>query len=689
MSLFDTIDEISSSTYLDDVFGDVGLLAQRFPGYESRPGQVALARSVDRAMRTNKHVFGEGPCGTGKGLSYLTPAAHMARFGKRTVIVTANNALSEQLVDKDLPLLASLLPWKFTFALLKGRENYYCRDRARASELSGDLADIRRGGFLGDEASSAAAQIGDIMEWAACTQTGDKSELPFIPATSLWSKLAVSSEDCLKSDCDFFEKMERPIAHPCFAETAKRRAFQADIIVTNYHLLYAHLSVVANIGQFLVLPKFDYLVMDEAHEAADIARDFFGFTVGDGSVRTIANYARGHMDKDFAKELLAVSRDFFDAVGEHGRSPTYNIRLRKPSFVARPAAMLDMIGKVNSYASRVMEIADVSDSDRGEARIAARQAEKVTEAVESTLALDDPNKVYFIDYTSGGKGRLGAKLVDVSASLREQLFTNPYIKSVSLVSATLTTEGNFEFIKKEVGATPAPIEVIAETPFDFFKQALLVVPDDVPAPDAPNFVDHVTAVVRRVIAACGGRTMCLFTSNKSMNAVHERIRGKIPYRLLKQGEAPRGVLSRDFKEDVTSVLLGTNSFWTGIDVPGEALTGLVIDKLPFPNKSDPVADAVTERDPKWFENFSKPRAIIMLRQGVGRLIRSQRDIGAVVILDRRLIDKFYKRDFFKSLPLMRRASSVDDVARFLGGEIVEVPVEAGPSRSIGKSMFDL
>jgi ATP-dependent DNA helicase DinG len=235
---------------------------------------------------------------------------------------------------------------------------------------------------------------------------------------------------------------------------------------------------------------------------------------------------------------------------------------------------------------------------------------------------------------------------------------------VSLVSATMTTAGTFEFIRNELGAPNDALELVAESPFDFAKQALLIVPDGMPDPREPGFVEAVADAVKTVIDACGGRTLGLFTSYRNLNAVYERISCN-GHRVLKQGELPRTELTRLFKEDVGSVLLGTESFWTGIDVPGEALTGLVIDKLPFPNMDDPVVDAICARDRRAFDSYLVPRAIIMLRQGVGRLIRSQKDIGVAVILDKRIAEKAYGKRFLKSLPPMLTTRKLDNIARFL------------------------
>ncbi|HHH31717.1 MAG TPA: helicase, partial [Polyangiaceae bacterium] len=298
------------SDYLTEVFGERGLFASRFPGYEMREGQVALARMVDEAMRGGRHALGEGPCGTGKGVAYGVPSVWHARHaGKRVVIATANIALQEQLVTKDLPLLAEILPWPFSFALLKGRSNYLCIDRLRESEVRGELA-----GMYDDEQDR---QADAMLAWARETRTGDVSELRFVPLHQVWSKASVGSDECKGEDCPFRDE--------CFAERAKAIASDADIVVTNYHLLFAHLAVRRETGQDLVLPPFDLLVLDEAHEAAEIAREFFGFTVSGHTINRLAKAAAELGDRKLADRLRRRGGEVFDRVGAFARSPAYRI----------------------------------------------------------------------------------------------------------------------------------------------------------------------------------------------------------------------------------------------------------------------------------------------------------------------------------------------------------------------------
>ncbi|MBN1529957.1 MAG: DEAD/DEAH box helicase family protein, partial [Thermoleophilaceae bacterium] len=547
--------------YLSEVFGERGRFASRFPGYEMREGQVALSRVVDRAMREGRHALGEGPCGTGKGVAYGVPSIwHCHHRKKRVVIATANIALQEQLVRKDLPLLAEVLPWPFTFALLKGRSNYLCLDRLRESEARGELA-----GMYDDEQDR---QAGAVLEWARRTETGDASELPFVPLPQVWSKVSVGPDECKGDDCPFREG--------CFAERAKATARAADIVVTNYHLLFAHIAVRRETGQDLVLPPFDLLVCDEAHEAAEIARDFFGFSVSEHTIRRLALYAADFGDENLAERLRNEAQAFFARVAAFARSPAYRCRLRSEVPVS-PVKLSKAAGSLSDLARLRQEDERLSREERAKARNCNRLEVTAIGHICEALHQSDPAKVYWIDLDAKGRARLKAKPIDVSALLREELFGAT--ESVTMVSATLAAGGTFDFVRGELGVPDGALELIAESPFDFREQALLVVPDDgLPDPRELGFPEAVADLVGRVMDLCDGRTLGLFTSYRVLNAVYDRVRGN-GHRVLRQGDMPRTELARVFKEDVRSVLLGTDSFWTGIDVPGEALTGLVIDKL--------------------------------------------------------------------------------------------------------------
>jgi len=634
------------SDYIHEVFGPGGLFASRFPGYEMREGQVLLARTVDRAMSEPAHALAEGPCGTGKTVAYCVPAIHHAHHEhKRVVIATAAINLQEQLVTKDLPMLAEVLPWDFEYALLKGKNNYLCLDRLAESEARGELHDLYD--------SALQQQLDRVLAWADETETGDVSELPFVPAPQVWGRVSVGSDECKGEACPFRED--------CFAERARAQAWEADVVVTNYHLLFAHLAVRAATGADSVLPPFDLLVLDEAHEAAEIARDFFGFSVSEHTIGRLASAAADYKNRRLADELRGEAGDFFERVLAFARTPAGGRRLRTPHFT-RATELRRALATLVALAEGRAEDEFRPAKERAAARNVARNAETAAARICEFLGQTDPEKVYWIEVDQKGRARLRARPVDVSRILRAELFERT--ESVVAVSATLTTAGTFAFCRRELGVPEDANEVVAPTPFDFREQALLIVPEGLPDPRDPGFIDAAGEVFVQVVEHCEGRTLGLFTSYRNLNAIHQRLDG-CRHRVLRQGELPRTELARLFKQDVGSVLLGTDSFWTGIDVPGEALTAVVIDKLPFPPPDDPVIEAICERDPQAFNNYLVPKAIIALRQGVGRLIRTRSDIGVVVILDTRIASKAYGRKFIRSLPPMLSSRHVENIPRFL------------------------
>lgn len=629
--------------YLDAVFGPGGYLAQRFPHYEMRAGQVALARMVDQAMRAGQHAMCEAPCGSGKGVGYCVPALwHAHQHNKRVVICTANLALQDQLVSKDLPMLAEVLPWRFSFAKLKGRNNFLCHDR---------LSDLKEAPsrLFDDE---PARQTRAIHAWARRTTTGDVSELSFVPAPAVWGRFSVTSDDCRGKEC--------PSLEGCFAEAARAQAEQASLVVTNYHMLFAHLAVRQATGENLVLPRFDLLVLDEAHEAPSIAREFFGFAVSEATLTRLASAAALLGVPSLAGSLRLQAAGLFARLALHRGAET-TAAPPAPS-AATAAEVLRSLEELREFALRRVEHAMVDRRGRAQARLAARHAATAAQRLSEAFEHPSAEKVYWLEADAKGRTTLQGRPLDVSTALRTQLFGS--CPSVSLVSATLTTSGTFDFFRRQIGAPPNTLELVAESPFRFREQALLVVPDGAPDPNTDAYIDHVAQVFAEVLEACDGRTLGLFTSYRALHAVRDRL-APSRWRILCQGEQPRAELIREFRQDLRSVLLGTTSFWTGIDVVGEALTAVVIDRLPFPPPDDPLIAALRRTDPYLFDTTQVPLAIIALRQGVGRLIRSQTDVGIVVIVDPRLADKRYGRRFLRSLPAMYSTRRLDNIPRFL------------------------
>lgn len=646
--------------YIDEVFGSGGLLAQRFEGYRPRAGQIALARAIESGIAGGENVLAEAPTGTGKSVAYLVPASFHGAMSnparseprRRALVVTANIALQEQLIKKDLPMLAEILPWKFSFALAKGRNNYLCLNALDESQAEAAL-------FRPIHSVDEARQWKDIEAWSRLTATGDVSELPFEPLVKLRSKFTISSEDCPGKTCSRYGD--------CFAEKAKRGFWDADVIVTNYHMLFAHLTVVAaSDGAAGVLPPFDVVMLDEAHKLADIARDFLGFRLTAGGMRwatrLLAPKTGTVIDLFLKTEVANLAAKFFAALRMHRRSDDYQARLRDPD----PVPSRELVSALTLAGKRMVEASEsgaLGGDERDKIRRAAERCFTLGATVRSAMELKDADStVYFIE-EEGERTALCSKPISVAAALKLRLFHAGY-RSVLMTSATLTTSGNFDYVVGETGADDSN-ELVVESPFDWKSHALLVVPARMPPPNEKAYAEACSKAVAQVVELARGRTLGLFTSYRVLKMAAEELRATWPGRVLVQGEAPRMSLISSFRSDVDSVLLGTESFWAGIDIPGESLSCVVIDRLPFATPDDPVLDAIGERDRKAFFNHQIPRAVIALRQGAGRLIRSAADRGVVVILDPRIVTKGYGKTFVKSLPAMKLSRELADVRRFL------------------------
>ena len=614
---------------VEAIFAKGGPLDGGNPNYETRPGQVALAKAIFNTVAKGGNVIAEGPCGIGKSKAYGVPAAYLASQGKRVLVVTASIALQEQLIKKDLPDLHRELGWDFTFALMKGKANYLCVEEARNVNADGLT-------------SVDLLQYRDIKSWSAKTKTGDKSELLIKPSDLVWGRFSTTSDACPGRKCRSFDA--------CHAIKARDAAAQAGIVVTNYHMFFLNMAIGGNL-----LPAADVAILDEAHEATDIARDIFGFKISEWTFRRYERDAKKRGASAEGLMLREAASSFFARLLRFAQSGHYKSLLRWPA----PLDCTELEEAVNAYASACAESHHVDHALVAIGRL------------KEGLQVKDPNCVYWIEVKECRNGfpasaSLQAKYVNVGGVLEEKLW-NSY-DAVAAVSATLTTDGGFDYARRELGVPKTARELAVESPFAFDQQALLVLPEDLPEPNDPAFVNVAARRVIEVIEACGGRTLALFTSYRALNAIYEIVHKHFGsrFRILRQGDAPPGRLAQLFKDDPRSVLLGTSSFWTGIDVPGEALTGLVIDRIPFGSPEDPVTIRLSESDPRGvFAKHTVPRSILTFRQGVGRLIRSQADVGTVVVLDKRLSTKGYGARFIKSLPTMARATSTAAIRPFL------------------------
>lgn len=641
-----------SNEQIDYIFGPQGYLAQAFPGYEPRPGQVAFARAVDTAIQTDGKLVAECPTGTGKSVGYLAPAIMQAvAAGRKVVVVTANIALQEQLVGKDLPMLRKILPLPFTFALMKGMGNYVCADKLRSRV------------YMNDAFASDPTQAQTIYNWAGKTRTGDVSELPFQPGP-VWQHFSVSAGECKGSDC--------AMKDACFGRAARETCRQADVIVCNYHILLTHLDLRAKIGKDVLLPELDVVILDEAHKLPDLAREFFGGSLSLGALKRYGRFLNILNAHGYRARLMSEAERFFADLSVYRNSKQYKARLRKPDVVPweRLADVMNATADELSKGAKELTVEAANEYGQDIARDIAKAAMRLRDQaqfLQTAMTLAGDGRVYHLS-TEGRSPSVTLKETLVEAGPALEATLGQWARCVVATSATLTVENTFEFFQKEAGI-PEAARLIASTPFDYWNQCLTVIPNGLPDPkgDRAVYEKGICDAVVAAVCAARGRTLCLFTSYRMMEAAHTALLGaNLPYRILRQGDMPRTALVEEFKADVSSVLLGVESFWAGVDVPGEALSCVVIDKLPFVTPDDPVIDALAEADPEgWFFSVSMPRAVVQMKQGCGRLIRASTDRGVLVLLDSRLVTKAYGRTFLRSLPKTRVARSMDAVGPFL------------------------
>jgi len=611
---------------MHDAFLPGGALAATLAGFEPRPEQAALAAAVERALATGEHLVAEAGTGTGKSLAYLLPALES---GQRVVVATATKALQVQLLTGEVPAAARALGREVRVAVLKGRANYVCRKQLQSFGPM-LLRDAR------DEVAYTA-----IEPWLAVTETGDRAELEIEPSESLWAELAVGPERCGGRRC--------PFVSSCFTEAAKARAGEAELVIANHALYFAHLAAGGG-----VLPEHDAVVFDEAHRLEESAASWLGGRVSRAGLRRLAaDVERGCREAAVAAPGRALDR--IERAGDRllraVAPPAGRRRLREP-----PAEELLLL--VDALAVLANELNGQGEDLDG----LSRRALETAAQVEACLEPGPQDRVVWAEPDA-----VAWAPVDVSGELRERLWGEG--PTAILVSATLTTGDDATFIRRRLGLDHAR-EVVVGSPYDFRSQALLYVPRTMPDPRGEGFAERAADEVLALLALSEGRALVLTSSYRALDVLRERVRGRVPYEVLVQGDAPRERLLERFRDEVASVLLATATFWQGVDVPGESLSLLVIDKLPFSAPGDPLhearCEAVEADGGDWFRDFALPTAMLQLRQGFGRLIRGHEDRGVVAILDPRLRTRPYGRAFLAALPSCPLVDDLAAVAAFFG-----------------------
>jgi ATP-dependent DNA helicase DinG len=618
---------------VDDFFGSSGRLAAALPGFEPRAGQAVLAEAVADALEGDEHLLAEAGTGTGKSLAYLVPALVS---GKRVVVATATKALQEQLLTKDVPAAAAALGRNVRVAVLKGRQNYLCRKSLAGVDQLGGL-------FRTSEDAADYERLGD---WIERTETGDRAELSFEPSTTLWAELSVGGDRCAGRRCPFIGS--------CYAEAARGRAAEAELVIANHALYFADLALRQRTDGAGVLPEHDAVVFDEAHRLEEAAAAWFGGRISLGRLRQLARDVERHCREEETR-LPARALDDLDRAGTEliaAFDPSSGRRRLTPA----DEDELDAYGRALGRA--LGRLADELAGAGEEADALARRSLGVAADVEACLDLDDPDRVSWAE-----PGALAWAPVDVSEILREELWGSG--PTAILVSATLEAP----FLRRRLGLDDAR-ELVLPSPFDYREQALLYVPERFPEPRAPGYYAR---LADEVVALCNlsrGRALVLTCSYRALDELVDRARPRLQFPVLVQGEAPRERLLERFREDVGSVLFATATFWQGVDVAGESLSLLVVDKLPFAAPGEPLVEARCERIAReggdWFTDYAVPSAVLQLRQGFGRLIRGHGDEGVVAILDPRLRTRAYGRRFLEALPPASLVGDRDSVAAFFG-----------------------
>jgi ATP-dependent DNA helicase DinG len=654
---------------LHDFFAPGGTLSRSSLPYEFRRGQLEMAQAVERAFTDNRHLIVEAGTGTGKTLAYLLPALRAAAAtGRRVIISTGTKNLQEQLFFKDVPFLESLLvPLRVCY--MKGRANYLCRHKLFALRNQPILSGLEE-----------ISQYQAIAEWEKTTETGDRVEIEDLPEASLlWSKLDARSEACLGQTCPDYGR--------CFITEMRRRAAESDIVIVNHHLFFADLAIRQSSGgapDAGVLPEAGIVIFDEAHELEDVASSYFGIGLSnlrfEELARDIESLLRGSGELKAevvtaAQMIRERSRLFFAAlptrsgIGERanfgeGRMPFTN---REEFLEVQGDVYLGVLNALHRMEGELERLRSAEDAQPLRRRTGATR-----EQLKFLMESEDRNTVFWLERRGGRQlsTHLQATPIDVSELLRELLFKN--YPSVVLTSATLTVQGGFSHIRKRLGLDDAR-ELVVPSHFKYDRQALLYLPPGMPDPREPNFQDEAARRIRRMLEITRGRAFCLFTSYQQMRELYERLLVEVPFPLLLQGTAPRKTLLEEFRITPNAVLFGTSSFWQGVDVQGEALSCVIVDRLPFAVPTDPIVQArmraIEEAGGKPFFEYQVPSAVIALKQGFGRLIRSLDDRGVLMLLDPRLERQRYGRVFLESLPPYRITQDITDVEAFFAAEL--------------------
>ncbi len=626
-----------------ELLGPDGPFAREVPGFVPRDCQQAMAEAVEEAIAEGQTLIAEAGTGTGKTFAYLVPAL---RSGKRVIVSTGTKTLQDQLFHRDLPRVRAVLGARLKTSLLKGRANYLCRYRLEQTAKDGRLA-----------ARDQVTQLQAIRAWAARTGSGDRGEFGEVPEDSpLWPRVTSTAENCLGAEC--------PLFADCFVVKARRAAQEADLVVVNHHLLFADLAIKQE-GFGEILPGAHAFILDEAHQIPELAGQFFSVSVSARQIGELAADARAECGA--VSGALAALREPLEAL----TPALQRARLALDALPARGAfAALDAAADARAALAALDEalrrladaLATQAERSRGLGSVHAR-AEALCQRLAEVTDGAAHDAVHWYELSAHGFA-LHATPLDLAPSL--QRLRAQMRAAWIFTSATLSVAGAFDHFARQLGLED-PVAIGLPSPFDYARQALAYLPPGLPDPNAADYTERVVAAVRPVLAAARGRTFLLFTSHRALRRAAELLQD-LPFPLFVQGSAPRHQLLTAFRESGNGVLLGAASFWEGVDVAGEALSCVIIDKLPFAAPDDPVLEArlaaVREAGGNPFFDWQIPAAVIALKQGAGRLIRDVRDRGVLVLCDPRLTSRAWGKLFLRSLPPLPVTRELDEVRRF-------------------------
>jgi ATP-dependent DNA helicase DinG len=672
-------------------FSRHGTLSKWHPNYEFRSGQVEMAEAVEAALADKRHLIVEAGTGTGKTLAYLVPAL---LSGKRIVVSTGTKNLQEQLFFKDVPFLQQHFARPLKVCYMKGRNNYACRQKIYDAEKEPVLSGLEE-----------VADFEIIRQWEKSTEFGDRAEIKTLPeGSTAWAKIDARTDMCTGQKCPNFER--------CFITLMHQRAAESDIIIVNHHLFFADLSIKLEADgapDAGVLPECGAVILDEAHELEEVAGNYFGISVSNLRIDELARDVEHLLQREHLytpqmsgaiQSVRERSQLFFSLLpANEGRfafdSRREFLEENGEEFLALNQALYRLGAELEQLPQKPEEVFTL-----------VRRAQQLQVQLRFVMENEDPNTVFWIERrgfrgapgastsaalkgrgfsragtsafekgASAPEGKRSARVnvflqatpIEVGQILRECLWSK--LETSVLTSATLAVGGSFDYIRQRLGLDHAR-ELIVASHFDYESQAILYVPPDLPDPRTPQFAAEAAGLVRRLLEITRGRAFVLFTSYAQMNDIYERLLGQLDFPMLKQGDAPKSALLEQFRLKPHAVLFGTSSFWQGVDVQGEQLSCVIIDRLPFAVPSDPVVaarvKAIDAGGGNAFFEYQVPSAVITLKQGFGRLIRSLHDRGLLALLDNRILKKQYGRVFVESLPPYGRTTDLKKVEEFFG-----------------------